>query len=144
MRDRPSRVVDEGSGCGDEPDVLGGAAHGPHAAPSFSTDMDKGSFPVPCLNNSMRAKKMCDFHLGGFHIESDEDMRYRMSDGKCHIGDSLKGCGRYKNNKDAQAIVMKMMKNNDEMVKDLKSFEVDTTLLDMVSTYFLIKKFKIY
>ena len=32
---------------------------------------------------------------------------------------------------------MNMMKNNDEMVKDLKSFEVDTTLLDMVSTYFL-------
>ena len=25
-----------------------------------------------------------------------------------------------------------------------KSFEVDTTLLDMVSTYFLIKKFKFY
>jgi len=68
---------------------LGGAARGLQAAPSFSTGRDKGSFPVPCLNNSMRAKKMRDFHMGGFYIESDEVMRYRMSDGNCHIGDSL-------------------------------------------------------
>jgi hypothetical protein len=119
---------------------LGGAAHGLQAASSFSIGRDEGSFHVPCLNNSMRAKKMRDFHMGGYFIQSDDNMRYRTSDGKCHIGDSLKGSGRYKRADTAQDAVVKMMQNNDEMVKDLKSFEVDKTLLDMVSTYFLIKK----
>jgi hypothetical protein len=94
-------------------------------------------FVVPSKNASMYGKKMRHIHMAGFSVESDSVIRFRSSDSKVAVADLLVGVGRYSRIDKGQDVMAKLIDRNDDMVKDLISIEVDKSLTDMVSTYFL-------
>ena len=111
-----------------------GPADGPILAPSVQA---RGDGPILAPSVEMYGKKMRDVHMAGFFIKSDSVVRFRSSDDKVVVADLLMAIGRYSRTDNAQDAIVKLMDRNDEMVKDLDSIEVDKTLTDMVSTYFL-------
>jgi len=112
------------------------------AAPSSSLVLPPCCFVVTCKNSSMYGKKMRDVHMAGFSVQSNAVIRFRRSDGKVVVVDLLVAIGRYSRTDKGQDAMLKLIERNDEMVKDLLSIQVDKSLTDMVSTYFLIKIFK--
>ena len=99
------------------------------AAPSSVVVLPQGGFVVPFKDGSMYGKKMCDVHMAGFAMESDAVIRFCKSDGKVAVGDLLVGVGRYARFADAQDTILKFIERKDNKIDDLRSLEVDDTLI---------------
>jgi len=110
------------------------------AAPSSSVGLAPGCFVVPSNNNSMYGKKMRDIHIAGFTLESNATIRFRKNNGKVVVEDLLMAIGRYSRTDSAQHAIVKLINRNDEIVQHLNSIEVDKSLIDKVSAYFLNPK----
>ena len=106
-------------------------------APGSSLVLPAGCFVVPSKNYSMYGKRMRDVHMARYSIESDEIIRFRKRDDKAEVTGLLVGVGRFSRTDNAQDFMIKLIDRNDEMLKDLESIEVDKTLTNMVSNYFL-------
>jgi len=107
------------------------------AMPSSSVELAPGCFVVPSKNASMYGKKMRDIHIAGFTLESNATIRFRKSNGKVVVADLLVAIGRYSRTDSAQHAIVKLINRSDEIVQHLNSIEVDKSLIDKVSAYFL-------
>jgi hypothetical protein len=103
-------------------------------APSSSLVLPPGCFVVPSKNASMYGKKMRDVHIAGFSMESDALIRFRTSDGKVVVGDLLVGVGKFNRLDNAVRSITSFIENNDDIVKDLGSIQIDKTLTEKVCT----------
>jgi hypothetical protein len=82
----------------------------------------------------MYGKKMRDVHIAGFSMESDAIIRFRTSDGKVVVGDLLVGVGKFNRLDNAVRSITSFIENNDDIVKDLGSIQIDKTLTEKVCT----------
>jgi len=102
------------------------------AAPSSSLVLPAGCFMVPSKNASMYGKNMRNIHMAGFSVESDAVIRFRSSDGKVAVADVLVGVGKFNRLDNAVRSITYFIGNNDDIVKDLNSMEIDKTLSEKV------------
>jgi len=117
---------------------VGGVAGVVQETGSLSGVLPLGCFAVSSQNASMYGKKMRDLHIGGFSVENnrldDRVIRFRKSDHKVVAADVLVAVGKYDLYKNAHRAVLKLTTSDDDKVTDLTTLEIDTTLVDTVST----------
>ena len=110
--------------------AVGDLAHAVQEAPISSQGLSPGYFEVPCINASLYGKQMRDILIVDFYINSDILIRFRRRDGKVVITDLLVGVGRYANVKEAYDAMSLMFGNEEKMIANLESLEVDEKLLE--------------
>jgi len=110
--------------------AVGGAAKDVETAKRSSMALDPWCFVVPCQDSSMYGNYMRDIRIVNFYIDSDLQVRFRSRDGKVVFTDLLVGVGKYKTAEEAHNAMRCMFEQEDEIIADLESLEVDEMLLE--------------
>jgi len=127
-----SFCVDASSGYLDKSvkGVVGGAAKDVQTAQGSSMELDTSCSLVPCQDSSMYWNYMRDIRIVNFYIDSDVQVRFRSRDGKVVFTDLLVGVEKYKTAEEAHNAMRCMFEQEDEIIADIESLEVDEMLLE--------------
>jgi len=113
--------------------------------PKSSVVLPPSCFPVTCLNKSVYGKRMRDIEITGFELEPqvmvkvNSMVRFRASDSKMFFADIAYAMNRYHDINDAIQEIRVWVAHKDGRVFDLKSIELDKTLIAKKVSIYLIE-----